>query len=144
MPGETSTVGDVTISDASGTTQVQTGEGTTITNWRQNGGANFLQKSAGTLTLLEVDGGTLNTEGVFVITTANVRSGTLRMNHTSGSVSITTLNHDGGTVNTVGSSEARTITTYNPTPGSSLVSDGNTLTITNYNEPSEPFTYTMT
>jgi len=144
IPGETSTVRDIVVNDQSGTSQVRIGEGTTLTNWKQNGGTNFLEKSSGTVTTLDMDGGTLTTEGVFQITTANLRQGTLNMNNTHGTASIVTLNHKGGTLNTLGTGESRTITTYNPEPGSTIVADGQKLTITNYNEPTRPFTYVMT
>lgn len=83
----------------------------------QIGGANVLQAAA-TVTSVDVDGGTLQLEGDYTVTTLTQTGGTVTDNHrkTSGNA-ITTLNLQGGTYNAKGSNEARTVATLNLSAG---------------------------
>ncbi len=130
-PGETSTVGVVSISAPTGSnSNVFIGDGVTLTTYQQTGGQAVLDAAA-TITSVTLDGGSLRTEGTQAITTVNVSAGTLAHNSTG---TVTTLNQTGGTVTTAESNEARTITTYN-LDGGTLVSDDAYLTITTLDHP---------
>lgn len=135
LPGETSTVGKVSVNDATTGSRVVLGDGVTITTWAQRGGTNTIQAAA-TITTVTVDGGVLNTEGDYTITTMTVNGGTVNASHkkTSG-VAITTLNLNTGTVETRGSGQARTYTTVNMKAGGTLKANAADLTITTLNEP---------
>ena len=142
-PGETSTIGDLTITDITASTRVQVGAGVTLTNYLQSGGQNIVQAAA-TITLLEITGGTLTTEGDYTITTCNVKGGTLNSNHvkTAGNC-ITTLNLTGGTITTQGNGEARTINSLVLGTGGALRSDGGVVAVTGITEPTGRYTLSM-
>ena len=137
-PDETSTVGTVSVSDSSTSTQVFVGEGVTITTWEQNGGSNVLEAAA-TVTTATVDGGQLRTEGTAATTTVNVNGGVFIPNSTG---TITTLTQTGGRVDATQSNEARTISTYNP-DGGALVMNDSYLTITTLDSPDGAATLTV-
>jgi len=144
-PDETSTIGDVTITDRSSSTRFQTTAGVTFTNWTQSGGQNVMNGAA-TVTALDVTGGTLRTEGDYTITTINLDGGTINCNHikTAGNA-ITTLNLSGGVIDGNGNGEARTWATVNMTlPGGAIRADGNVVTITTLNEPADRYSLTLT
>jgi len=145
VPGETSTVGKVSVNDATSGSRVVLGSGTTLTTWTQRGGTNTIQAAA-TITTITVDGGVLTTQGDYTVTTMNVNGGTVNASHkkTSG-VAITTLNLNTGTVETRGSGESRTFTTVNLSVGATLKANAADLTITTLNEPStKEYTLTVT
>jgi len=135
VPGETSTVRKVSVSDTSTASRVFLGAGTTITTWDQSGGDNILQ-AAGTVTTITVSGGILLNEGAAAVTTANVYGGNFVSNSTG---TITTLVLNGGNVDFQKSNRARTVTTCNLTRGE-LKANGTNLTITNLNDPANNYT----
>ena len=133
-PGETSTFGDITVTDTTTTSNVYVGEGVTLSNWSQRGGANELNAAAD-ITSVQTDGGTLLLEGDYTVTTFTQNGGTTTDNHTDGTAIITTLNLNGGTLDLTGRRLAsRTITTVNH-EGGSLQADYSKLVITTWNEP---------
>jgi len=142
-PGETSTAGKITITDNSTGSKFLSGDGLTLTNYKQNGGTNFLNLAA-TITTVEVAGGSLATEGDYAVATGTINGGTWNANHikTIG-IAITTLNVDGGFMDSTNSSEARTWATVNLGLGGRLKTDPNNLTITTLNEPTDPFTISV-
>lgn len=143
VPGETSTIGTLTVGSDAGGTPVHVGIGTTITTANISAGNVLIEKSSGTVTTLLVEGGTVTTEGSFVVTTGNVYGGELIANHISGTVSFTTMNIDGGKANFLQSREARTVTTCNFKNGT-LDADSTVLTITTLNEgDSAPYSMTI-
>jgi hypothetical protein len=141
-PGETSTVGTISISDTTTSSKVFCGPGVTLTTWYQLGGQNVLQAAA-TVTTVTVNGGTLQTEGDFTITTFNQNGGTTYCNHvkTAGNA-ITTLNLGGGTIDAQGSSRTRTWATANLNKGT-LKADGSILTLTTINDLSGVYSLTV-
>jgi len=94
-PGETATIRNLYISDTSAASNVVTGNGVTMTLWEQVGGKNVIQ-SAATLGTLNVKGGTVQTEGSFAVTTANVYTGGTLTSNSTGTISA--LNPYGGTI----------------------------------------------
>ena len=132
VPGETTTIRKVAISDESSTSRVFTGTGVTITTWEQYGGDNILQAAA-TVTTVDVIGGALLTEGSAATTTMNAKGGTITSNSTG---TITTLNMDSGVVDFLQSKQARTVTTVSwTTSRGTLKADGAVLTATTLNDP---------
>jgi hypothetical protein len=112
--GETSTVGSVTVTDASLGSKVTIGAGTTLTSFSQLGGQNTIHGAAATVTLVEVAGGTLEIRGDFTITTLDVYNGMVADNHVkAGGNSVTTANLRGGTLDLQQISESRTYATLN-------------------------------
>ena len=139
-PNETATFNLISVSDQGSSTKLRIGAGVTLTTFLQNGGINVMERSSGTLTTCTINGGTLQTEGSFVMTTTHVNGGTLISNHTSGTVAHTTLNiNDGGTVNGTSNNETRTWTTVNLDNGATLLANSDIVTITTLNEPSGQF-----
>lgn len=139
--GETSTMGDVSVSDPTTASRVFIGEGVTLSNFTQDGGENVLRAAAG-VTAVTCYGGLLTTEGSgWAITTLNAKGGTVYPNHTpTGGNAITTLALDGGTVDGTQSREARTWGTVNlGEAGSTLRADDDVVTITTLNEPDGPY-----
>lgn len=143
-PDETPTVGDITITDKSGSTRVIVGSGATISNFTQDGGDNFLSvDDAVTIAAVLINGGTLTTEGGFDITLVTMEAGTFNANHADGGgVKIVTATINGGTLDSTGSNEARTWTTVNLEVGGTLVANPDNLTVTTLNKPSDPYTLT--
>lgn len=139
-PGETTTFATITVSDETSAARLFTGPGLTLTTYVQAGGSNSLRiVPDGTVTTLTVNGGTLITNGDFTVTTLNVNGGTLDANHERiGGVAVTTANLNGGTTNVRGSATARTWTTVNLGVGATFAGDSN-LTVTTFNEPSDPY-----
>lgn len=142
VPGETSTVGDVNVSEDGSSAQVYVGSGVTLTNYIQRGGTNVLDAAA-TVTAVTVDGGTLTVEGDYTITTLTQNDGLVIDNHikTSGNA-ITTANLKGGTTDWSRSLEARVAATVNLSVGATFVRNS-ALTITTLNEPAELCTVTV-
>lgn len=135
-PGETSTVGDINISEDGTSAIVHAGPGTTLTNWIQSGG-NCTLEAAATVTKVDADAGLLRIEGDFTITTLNVRGATVTDNHIkTGGNSVTTANIENGSTYNLGDSlEARTIATVNTDHGITLISN-ESVTMTTLNPPS--------
>lgn len=135
-PGETSTFGDITVTDTTTTSSVFVGEGVTLSNWAQRGGQNELSAAAD-FTSCETAGGTLLlTGGDYTITTFNQNGGTTTDNHEDATAIITTLNLNGGLIDfTKRRIESRTVTTMN-LEGGSYQADHAKLVITTLNEPS--------
>lgn len=140
-PAETSTVGDVEVSDETPATSVFVGGGVTISNWTQQGGINVL-RAAAAVTAVNVLGGELSIEGDgYAVTTLNVEGGTAYPNSTpTGGNAMTTVNIDGGTVDGSRSRTARTWQTVNLLgPGATLTADSDVVTVTTLNEPTGPY-----
>lgn len=132
-PGDTVTLGDLSVDDTSSSTRVQFGDKVTLSTFSQRGGSNLLQCNA-TLTSMDVEDGSCRILGDFTITTANWRGGEIIDNHVkSAGNAITTLNLNGATADFQRSSEPRTVGTLNYTSGTLRGSDA--LTITTFNEP---------
>ena len=133
VAAETSTFGNIDLTDTTSTSSLYVGEGVTSTNYSQRGGTNKLSAAA-TVTLIKVDGGTLELLGEdYTVTTLTVGGGTVTDKHQSTGVAVTTLNLNGGEVDASKSELARTYTTLNH-EGGTLVSNA-ALTVTTYNEP---------
>ena len=134
-PGETSTVGDITVTDTTTASTVYVGEGVTLTNFTQRGGQNELNAAAD-ITAVTTSGGTLLITGDYTITTFNQNGGTTTDNHTDSTAIITTLNCNGGTIDFTGRRVAsRTVTTLNH-EGGAVIADFDQLVVTTNNEPS--------
>jgi hypothetical protein len=141
-PGETSTLGIVSIADDTGVSRVQTGEGVTLTTWSQQGGTNEL-RAAATVTTVEVLGGELTIEGDYTITTLTIAGGNVIDNHIkSGGNAITTVNQTGGLLDGSQSTRARTWATVNPDSGSIRIDDS-VVTITTLDKPAGLRTLTV-
>jgi hypothetical protein len=135
--GETSTVGDVSVSDQTAASRVFIGEGVTLDTFTQDGGDNVLRAAAG-VTGITVNGGQLAIEGSdYDVGTLTVNGGTVYPNSVpTGGAAIATVTIDGGTVDGRRSRAARTWTTVNmKAPGSTLRGDTGVITITTLNEP---------
>ena len=142
VPGETSTVSLVSVSDQTTASRVMIGSGVTITTYRQDGGTNVLQAAA-TVTTVTVNGGTLTMEGDYTVTTGNVNDGTVIDNHIkTAAAAWTTLNHNGGTIDVQQSNRTRTWTTLNLSNKGTLKADGSILTVTTLNDRSGKYTLT--
>lgn len=135
IPDETATLGTIKVGDASSSTTVLIGKGTTLTTLAVAGGVMNVAGLANTLTTLNLHGGTVTTEGDYTITTGQTYGGTWYCNHikTAGNA-LTTLNIDGGTVDGTGSTLARTWATVNARKTSTLKIDGSVVTITTLND----------
>ncbi len=137
-PGETSTVGTVTVVDPSSVSRVFIGDGVTITNYRQAGGRNLLQAAA-TITSAIVTGGELVLEGTAAVTTLTVSGpgATVEANNkpSAGSALVTATVSDGGALIGTGSMAARTWGTVKVTEGALEVDDA-IVTVTTYQLPS--------
>lgn len=133
-PGETATVGTVSVSAEDSSTQVILGPGVTVTDYTQNGGNNQVQAAA-TITSVTVNGGILTLDGDYTVTTLTINSGTVYDNHkkTSGNA-VTTLTINGGSLDLTGSSEPRTLATVNP-DGGSIKADFSVVIFTAIDEP---------
>jgi len=135
IPGETSTIGSVRVTDTSATSRVVLGDGVTITTWEQWGGTNVLAAAA-TVTTVSVYGGDLVVEGDdYTITTLNVYAGTVRDNHDAAGTAITTANIYGGTLDGAQSTTARTWATVNHYAGA-LLRRNSGITITTWSPTS--------
>lgn len=127
-PGETSTVGTITVaydSQLTNDADVFIGDGVTLTTLSTKGGQTLLQCAA---TTVNASAGELTTRGSGAITTLNATGATVISNSTG---TVTTVNISGGHVNTLKSSQARTFTTVKLEKGGKLSYDPNVLTITN-------------
>lgn len=143
VPSETSTIGDVNVSEDGTTSEVYTSAGVTLTNWIQRGGTNIMDAAA-TVTAVTVDGGALTLEGDYTITTLTVNDGDVVDNHikTSGN-SVTTAALNGGEVDWAQSLEVRTVATVNMDVGATFRRNS-ALVITTLNEPAELCSVTTT
>lgn len=133
LPGETSTVRKVSVSDDGGDTRVHVGDGVTVTTYEQKGGQNVLRAGTATVTTVDVQGGNLTLEGDQVVTTLKIEGGTVVSNVTG---TIGTVTHDGGTLDLTESNQARTITTHNlkyvgGSPVGTVLADPDVITWTN-------------
>lgn len=133
-PNETATIGDVYVTASDASSKVFIGSGTTLTNYTQSGGTNYLNAAA-TVALIEVNGGNLTTEGDYTITTLELNEGTVYCNNIKTSANaITTGNINGGTLDSSKNSEARTWATINPDGGDIVVDDA-VVSITTLDQP---------
>lgn len=143
-PTETTTIGDLEISDDTPASRVFVGEGVTLSTYTQQGGINSL-RAAADVTAVTVKGGDLTMEGDgWAATTLTVEAGTVYANHTDSPASLTTVNLDGGTLDGTQSRRARTWSTVNlRESGSTLRIDPNVVTITTLNDPADAYTLTV-
>ncbi len=101
-----------------------------MANMYWKGGDNLLSSAA---TTINVNGGTLQTEGSGAYTTVNNTSGTFISNSTG---TITTLNVSGtGISDFTKSQEARTVTTAKLDPSGTFKYDPSVITLTNKLQP---------
>lgn len=137
-PGETSTVGTISVVDPSTVSRVFVGDGVTLTNWRQQGGRNLLQGAA-TITSAVVAGGELVIEGTAAVTTLTVSGpgATVEANNkpAAGSALGTVTVSDGAELIGTGSTATRTWGTVKVTEGALEVDDA-IVTVTTYQLPS--------
>ncbi len=113
--GETTTVGDVYVADASATSSLFLGQGVTLTSFEQVGGDNRLAAAA-TITTVDVRGGELLIAGYdYLISTLNVHGGEIIDRHeNTGGAEWTTVNQYGGTLSLPRvNASTRTYTTLN-------------------------------
>lgn len=133
VPGETSTIGTLSVSDTTSTSRVKITGGVTITNWNQTGGVNtIIGAGNATIAAVKVDAGTLTVEGNVILTALTVNGGTCNLNNwktTAGSI-IGTLNINGGRVATTGASVEQEITTVNIDKAGQVDFDSGMLTLT--------------
>lgn len=111
VPGETSTLRLISISDQSTASRVFVSKGVTLTTYKQIGGNNYLDTIlAGTLATCEVWGGRLQIEGDYTITALAVNGGTVIDNHikTSGNA-VTAATINGGVLDLLQSNQPRTL-----------------------------------
>lgn len=132
-PGETSTVGNVTVSEGG----VNIGDGVTLTNFTQHEGESKLNLGAATVTQALVHGGNVILNGDQAITTLKVTGGRAEPSSTG---TITTCEHEGGIVDYKVGTEARTVTTHQLHRGAELLTNDDVVTITNLLEPDGPST----
>ncbi len=134
-PGETSNLGGVHVNTSLATDWVKVGEGVTINHVNMNN-AQVLLQAATFATTVNISGGTLTTEGDFVLGTLNAYGGRVVANHINSSSGneIDTVNLKGGELDMTEGSEPRIIGTLNPETGT-LRLDDHTITVTNWNEP---------
>ena len=131
IPGETSTLGTISVSDPSSVTRTYVGNGVTLTSWDQTGGVNQLN-SAATIPTITINGGELTVEGQQKITTCNLNSGKLTANNVdSSSDCITTITQEGGEVDMQASTVPRTVATWNFHEGTRRIDDHATITADN-------------
>jgi len=136
-PGETATVGDLSISAGS----LYVGDGCTLSTLTLDGGTCLL-RAAATVATVNANSGTLTTDGDYGITTLTVNGATVYANNTPATGSaITTANLTSGTLDTTQTTTTRTIATLNLT-GGSLVANPGDLSITTLNPPTNPYTLT--
>lgn len=121
-PGETSTIGNVTVSDGA----VYVGTGVTLSNFQQRGGTgSVLQLGAATVTSIELYSGRLQIEGDQIVTTLDVHGGDC---HHAAGANVTTANARGGNLFFEGD-EARTVSTLNLYRGATVQYDDGTVTV---------------
>jgi hypothetical protein len=146
-PSSALIVGTVYPTDPSNATRVITGQSCNITSWLQTGGNNVIDSTIGISTVTN-DGGTLRTEGDFLIGTfvngtELGRGGTSYLNHTkSGGDEVTVMTIRGGLVDGTQSQEPRTWATVNP-DGGTLKIDDDVVTITTLDTPTGRYTLTV-
>lgn len=141
--GETSTIGNLYVSDPSTSTQVLTGRGVTMTLFEQIGGNNVIYAGA-TVPTINAKGGKLQLEGNWTSTTCNVYNGASVVSNQYGSPAFTTLNPYGGTIDFTQSSQPRTVTsTVFQKGGDAIVkADASIITFTGITLPSTKFSIT--
>lgn len=132
--GETATVGNIVvnyITSQSSDADVYIGEGVTLTNYTQKGGACSLGSAIGTLG--ELSAGAMTTFGEGTIATMNISGGTATLNAIG---TITALNVTGnGTADLTKSSQARTVTTAKIGDTGTIKVDPSVVTLTNNIQP---------
>ncbi len=114
-PGETSTLGDLTISDTSSTSKVVLGEGVSVANIATQGGVLTI-RSAGTIGDLSIFNGTVISEGDWKFTQVTIYSGYFQPNNAAtadAQTCATTLDQYGGVIDALGSRVYRVVPTLN-------------------------------
>ena len=131
--GETTTLGTINVSFTTSVNtdaEVYMGSEVILTTYTQKGGDNLLSSAA---TTLNIEAGTLQTEGSGAYTTVNNTGGTFVSNSTG---TITALNISGsGVSDFTKSQEARTVTTLKIDPSGTLKYDIAAVTLTNKVQP---------
>lgn len=127
-PGETATIGEVTVDDPTNGSRLFLGEGVTHSTFVQNGGVSEID-SAATMPSITVNGGTCTVAGDQAVTALIANGGTVIAN-TTGTIA-TLTQEEGSLLDFWRSARARTVTTYNYNGGARKIDDY--LTITNDN-----------
>lgn len=135
ITGETSSV--TTVRATGKKAALVLGEGAAVTNIYQRAGSTISYASA-TATLVEVSGGTFESEGAGQITTLHVLGGKAFPNSAG---TIATLKLDGGTTDFTGSGVPRTVSALQHNAGAKLVIDPAVITVTGYTPATSPVTY---
>jgi hypothetical protein len=133
VPGETSTIGTLSVSDQSSSSRVKITGGVTITNWTQTGGNNtIIGAGDSTIASVKVEAGTLTVEGNVTLTALEVNGGTVNLNNwtTDSDPIIGTLSLNGGRVATTGASVAQEITTVDVGKDGQFDFDSDGITLT--------------
>lgn len=138
--GETSTIGDVTVRAANTGDKVFIGEGVTLANFDQSGGASILSAAVDISGVVKASGGTLTIDGDFNIAVLTNDGATIFDNHVKDAGSANTVvNNNSGTLNGLGSNEARIWDTVNQGDNATLTIDPTIVTITTRNLPSTKY-----
>lgn len=132
--GETSTA--TTVRNMGASANLWLGKGAAATTVQNFAGESRVRIS-GTVTTLDVLGGTCYTEEAVVVTTANVQGGSLVSSSTG---TVTTLNIDGGAVDLTQNGAARTVTTCKLNTG--RLRFGKNITFTNKVDSDDAAQYT--
>ena len=134
-PGETSSLIGVHFDTRNAADWVKIGEGVTLNHVNMSNGQVLLQ-SATFATTVNVSGGTLTTEGDFVLGALNVYGGRSVLNHTNSSSGneVDTVNLKGGEVDLTEGQEPKVIGTLNPETGTLRIDD-HSHTVSIWNEP---------
>lgn len=129
-PGQVSACGDIIVTGES-TTRVFVGVGVTYDKFEQDNGINVIN-SAGTLAEVNVNGGTLTTEGEYTITALTGTGGTTYANNTKtagDAITTLTLSSD-AIIDTRKSALPRTFGTTSVDDTASVLRDPNVVTLT--------------
>lgn len=143
-PGETSTIGDIIVSNQSAATRVYTGAGVFWATYTQDGPciSKLRQSGGGAITAIYIRAGSCETLGPMgAITFVDVSPGALY--YYSSLSTIATL-ENAGTVDCTREPRARTITKYRPVAGGILKRIGTIPTLTAISTPAQAHTITIT
>lgn len=142
-PGETSTVGDITITARSAATRIYLGAGVTWTNYTQDGNCVSKLRGVAAVTAIYVRAGTCETIGTTLGTISTVDVSPGAMYYYSNDGAIGTI-ENAGTVDCTRQPAARTISKYRPVAGGVLKRIGTVPTLTVISTPAQAHTITIT
>jgi len=132
LPGTTAVLASIDVQGSNAANRVVVGEGTTVTNYRQNSGVNILACAADLAGWIRVNGGTLTTLGEeWTAATVDIYGGRVNMDHYDSTTLATTTNvWNGATLDLSRNSRTRTISTVKLFPECVLITDPGFVTIT--------------